>query len=704
MKKFILKNGKGKRFAVDAAAQTLSGVLLMQVGPAEGHGFMVDTVTLQNVVDAAQDQYDGQLRSYWTHDHRGAGSDWLNDWFESLNKSELDIPGFFSGLSVSGEQLVASQYEFYDYFKKKYPLIVEQVLEMADKSPRLIQQSVEIWGYLVYLDEEGTEYRERPEDIELQYEGAPVLRVTKVFASAFVADGAATDGLFAKLGIGKKPVDLKSSLRAAVEDIMPGIIQNHLNNSNHLKSNTMNKLKKALRAMFTNDQARLNRAFALAFNLDDDVDIESDEGVQAACDQIDAALKEEDTQNEIKALRAKADKVKDLEAELAAEKKKTKSLQEDGAETVPMGAGQGQGGQVITQQFSGATLKHAQELAAKGIQFAVTKISDLWVPDVWVNGMPEYVIKQHNILNTDVVYTDTDMVRRASGPGETINIPFFQEPDYDDEVQDEENAPTINGIASGKQIAVPLNRVSAAAASSLSGAISGTDPLGFAMGIYGSLRMRQRSKALYSMLTGIFGNADFAPLVLSQFDEDGAVPDPANLIDSDMAIDGLALMGEALPGMLRGVVVMHSIIHAALLKQQDIITVKDADGKVIMQTYKDFRVFLDDSLVRPGATSGYVYSTYFFKNRSIAMGDKPQISVAGEPDSVASLVFDVDQKLNQKTIIDRTRYILHPSGTAFIGAIAGQSATNAELATPANWDLAYGDVKHVGIIKIQTNG
>lgn len=185
----------GKPLKVDAATGLMSDLSLITANrEAKGHGFWIDERTLTTALDVVKAR-GGRLKGYRTHEHGGPGS---GAWYAEPG-SELDVAGFFGSIAIKGEQLVAGSFEFYDSYKASSPDEYARLLEMAAKTPDLLALSIEPWGYLVYVAEDGTEYSQRPEEVALKYEGMPALRVTELWAAAFCSDGAANDGLFAKL-------------------------------------------------------------------------------------------------------------------------------------------------------------------------------------------------------------------------------------------------------------------------------------------------------------------------------------------------------------------------------------------------------------------------------------------------------------------------------------------------------------------------
>jgi hypothetical protein len=707
-KRFTFNPAKAT-FGVNPEARTLTNVVLLEANrEASGHGIYIDSQSLETALASVQEK-GGVLKAYYTHNHRGAASSWWANMVEDSH-SELFIPGYFTDIRVEDDKLIAGTFQFFDAFAAEHAFIVAQILEMAEKTPTLIMQSIEFWGYGVYVDEAGNEYQEAPEDTELQYNGMPAVRVVEMFASAFVADGAATSSLFHKLSRKLKKSDdsaleqLRETLSTWKDELLSEFKQSTLTTT----TETMNIIEQ-IKSRFGADKSRLSRALLLHA-----------ENPDLKVEEIDFRLKQEDRDNEFEQLRKekaelaeKAKEAEQLKKELEAEKTRFQTFKESGQDPdrTP-GTGGSVNPDVPTfrsptglKQATGMTAKAAKSYAEKGIQFAVTTVADLWTPTTWLEGMPELVTKQTDLLTSPVVVRDPVLDQVASGGGVQGNMPFLAEPDTADEIQVASTAPTINNIASGNQIVPILNRVHAVGSDALAKAVSASDPIGFAMGITARLRLRQRQTTLINVLRGLFseGAADsaFISLVKKSAVEIVGSQTADHFFDSDLFIDATQLLGEA-KGKLEfgGVIMMHSVVEAALNKQDSITTVRDSNGNIILREYKGLRVIINDALVRDGTTSGKVYDTYVFAPGSIGMGDKGQTNTIGDN---ASLIVEGLASTNDVVVYDRTRFILQPFGAKWVGSPGGQSATNAELATKANWELAFTDTKNVGVIQIVTN-
>jgi|GEM_PF-970241 len=346
---------------------------------------------------------------------------------------------------------------------------------------------------------------------------------------------------------------------------------------------------------------------------------------------------------------------------------------------------------------------------------ADTRISDLWTPDIWIRGMAEKVRSFPSLISSPIVKRTGEFDAIATGGGITVNLPYFRDiSDQSDAPQVEATQPTRQIIGSGKQIAPIMNRETANSATALAAAVSGSEPVEEIVGQLAVRKQKQRQTTMVAILRGIFGfsNAPAGAGAMSAvrndtFSETGANPSANNIISTFSIVDTIALLGELADTTLGGGIMMHPTIRGALLKQDQISfkQYSQQDGTVL-ETYKGYRVFVSNSLVRAGAVSGLVFDTYIFAPGVFAWGEKPQVGgPLNQPVvDVASLNYWAAAQTNVGEIYDRTRFILHPNGLRWGGVPAGQSASNTELATAANWTLDYATADRVGIACLRSNG
>jgi len=348
---------------------------------------------------------------------------------------------------------------------------------------------------------------------------------------------------------------------------------------------------------------------------------------------------------------------------------------------------------------------------------AIATLADLFTPDIWIPGMRERQATRPALMNSGIVTTTPEFNTLAAGGGISVNVPFYKDITAQvDEIQVEDTAPTtINGITTGLQVAPMLNRVTKNAATALSGGVSGTDPVAEMIDQLADRRLKQRQTTIINILRGLFGSGGarngagclsgvrLGGTTAERFDEAGETPSDDNLISPDMFIDAKTLLGELEDLLVGGAFLCHPNVKARLEKL-DALNFKTgvpSDLPFKITTYRGVPLFTSSALVRAGTTSGYVYDSYLISRGAIAYGEKPQNNVIGE---VSSLVLDGDADKNNQFIYDRTRFLALLSGTKWGGSPAGQSATNAELATVGNWTLVFTSADRCGAVCFRTNG
>lgn len=281
---------------VDHKAGRLNDVALITGDrEATGHGLYIDQRTLETGRDSIQAR-GGRIKAGLRHQS-------MADWWSRNEDRIADLPGFFQDVTLRGKQLVAGSLEFYESFKKRHADEFAHVMEIADKTPELIGLSIEAWGYGVFVDEEGNEYSEKPNDLELRYAGMPAFRITDLAAAALVDEPAANNGLFATFSrlfghpekrgqldalgnIAKAFLAFSESAegRAVLDAGANGgkAAAGAVNSPPHENTHEMNILAE-LKKKFADDQERYKRAAHLHL-----------ENEKLSVDEIDAKLKAED--------------------------------------------------------------------------------------------------------------------------------------------------------------------------------------------------------------------------------------------------------------------------------------------------------------------------------------------------------------------------------------------------------------------------
>ena len=309
---------------------------------------------------------------------------------------------------------------------------------------------------------------------------------------------------------------------------------------------------------------------------------------------------------------------------------------------------------------------------------AKTKISDVIVPEVFNPYVVQRTMELSALYNSGIISNNPELDRLAASGGTTINMPYWEDLNGDDEVLSDDGALTPAKITAGQDIAVLLMRGKAWSANDLAKALSGSDPMAAIGDLVAEYRARRMQATLIKILTGAFAGTDMT----NKVKDISALEGELAKISGETFLDALQLMGDA-KDKLTGVI-MHSATETQLRKNNLIQTELDSNNKPI-SLFMEKRVIVDDTCpVASGA-----YTTYLFGQGAIGLGN----GAAPVPTET-----DRDSLAGDDILINRWHNIIHPRGVKWIGAAAGSSPTNVELATGTNWSRVYED-KAIRMVK-----
>lgn len=329
---------------------------------------------------------------------------------------------------------------------------------------------------------------------------------------------------------------------------------------------------------------------------------------------------------------------------------------------------------------------------------AATALSDLIVPAIWLPYMQELSTQKNNLIQSGIVGDFPEVAARADAfDASTVNMPFLQDLAGADEVLSDSTPLTPGNITAAKDEAVICRRGRSWGTQQLARYKTGADPAGAIANLVAEYWVRRMQDALISTLQGVFASTTMAAEhVLNLSIPDGNNAAASNLISSNAALDALKLLGDEIDAIVG--MAVHSDIYYELLKQEVIDFVKPSEVLPELPTYKGKAVIVDDRMPRvAGGTSGSVYDTYLFGQDCVAYGE-------GTLDPDEAVKMDEDILAGVELLAHRRQYIMHPLGVRWNGAsVAGDSPTNAELATAANWTRVY-EKKNVKLLCLKTNG
>lgn len=331
---------------------------------------------------------------------------------------------------------------------------------------------------------------------------------------------------------------------------------------------------------------------------------------------------------------------------------------------------------------------------------AITKIADVIVPELFNRYVINRTMELSAFFQSGIVVNSPEFDALASEAARTHNMPFFEDLQGESEATLEDVKMTPNKIGSNKDVSTTILRQKMWAATNLSAALAGEDPMRAIGDLVATYWARDMQKELIAILSGVFGTTTAGesgtPAAETRMEDhildlSKQTSAAAKCISASAFIDACQLLGDA-QAQLSGVA-MHSATKSYLKKQNLIETERDSTD-VEFETYQGRRVTVDDGC--PVDKNG-VYTTYLFGNGAIAYGNgSPVGHVATEIDRDKQTGGGIDYLINRKA------FILHPRGIAYTGAVREHVETplRTELATAENWQPVY-EPKQLRIVAIK---
>jgi len=332
-----------------------------------------------------------------------------------------------------------------------------------------------------------------------------------------------------------------------------------------------------------------------------------------------------------------------------------------------------------------------------------TAVADIIIPTEFEKYAIERTAELSAFGQSGIVEMAPEFDELAAGGGREVKMPFWKDLSGARQLLSDAASLTVNKITSDQDIARIQNDAQVWSVNHLASVISGDDPMQAIVDLVADYWARTDEGIIISCLKGIFAAASMAGNLLSIKSETIAGQSAATRLNGATFVDATQKLGDRADRLTA--IGMHSATEAALRKLDLIDFIPDSEGKSQIRSFQGRRVIVDDSLpVRAGATDGFVYTSYLFGPGAFAKGSakldsKPlQGGFGTEGVELARVPLDSDSVL-----INRRRYILHPRGVKFnSAAVAGDSPTNAELETAANWTRVY-ENKNVRIVAIEHN-
>ena len=325
---------------------------------------------------------------------------------------------------------------------------------------------------------------------------------------------------------------------------------------------------------------------------------------------------------------------------------------------------------------------------------AITTIADMQIVPAKFS---EYTIQRSTeksaLVNGGITTSNEVVARLINGTpkgGNEIQMPFFKPLTGEDKVFGENPLTEADKVTTGIQKAALLIRQNFWGDTDLSYVYGGADPMTAIGNLVGDWWVQKEQAVILAILKGILDPSNGA--LKAHVNDISAKSGEEAMISVSSALDTKQTLGDAAGSL--GTVFMHSAVYTKLQKNQDIVTEYDATLQINLQTYLGYRVVVDDGM----PVTGGVYDTYF-------IGAGAFVREYGTPAGLITTEVDRDKLAAENYLINRRAYVMHPNGISWVGGSnlidsTAKYASNADLAKPENWTLAF-DHKKVPIAMLR---
>lgn len=359
-----------------------------------------------------------------------------------------------------------------------------------------------------------------------------------------------------------------------------------------------------------------------------------------------------------------------------------------------------------------------------GLPWGSTFLNDLIVRPDFQGSVLEEFYQRSQFVSSGIIQRNSAMDMSAGGV--VVDVPFFKAFEAEEEEIDSDDSwgKSAAGYLSPQRInmssfQVPVvHRGFAAAADDLSRLGSGEDPLAAIRSYVANNMAKFRQNYLLSLLKGVFDPAAGAlkdnVLPSLAATGTGTTPVEANFLQAGTVVGMQNLFGER--GDQLTTIAMHSAVRNQLVGQGMLTFSSPAapttaspvvwgGGGVgvsneAVEYFAGARIVVSDQLVVPAADAvdgaqgdAINYPVYFFGQGAVQEGVQSGLRIATER-NVLSL---------QDIIALDYHYLLGIPGISWKGNVGGKAPKNTDIATAANWELAWAHHEYVPIAKCIVN-
>lgn len=335
----------------------------------------------------------------------------------------------------------------------------------------------------------------------------------------------------------------------------------------------------------------------------------------------------------------------------------------------------------------------------------ITKIADIVVPQIFTPYVQQLTQEKSRIIQSGAVSRDAVLDGYLSGGGTTFNSPSFKDLDNDADNVSTDLETTLaqpNKIGTATEIQVRMSRNQSWSSMDLAAALAGTDPMGAIAGRVSDYWTRRLQAAFVATMKGVFADNAAAPTGTEHVQNDmtfnvsgASFSDGVTNFSAEAFIDATLTMGDSMESL--GMIMVHSIVYGRMQKNNLIDFIPDASGQINIPTFLGRQVIVDDGV----PFTGGVFESWLFGTGAVRMGMGSPL-VPTEVERVAA----AGNGSGKEVLHNRTEWIIHPVGHAYVGTAAAGGPANGtganDLANAASWQRRWTERKQIKLARLIT--
>jgi len=336
-----------------------------------------------------------------------------------------------------------------------------------------------------------------------------------------------------------------------------------------------------------------------------------------------------------------------------------------------------------------------------------TRIADIVVPEVFSGYTQQLTTEKSAFVASGAMTLDPQMSANLAGGGLTFNSPSFKDLDNDaDNIGSDDPAVDSTPVKTGTstEIQVRLTRNQSWSTMHLASELAGADPAESIAQRVSSYWMRRLQAATIATVTGLFADNAAAPAGSEHVQNDmthdisGVFSDGVTNFSTAALIDAAATMGDSADDL--ALMVVHAVVYARMRKNNLIDFIPDSENPAAARiaTFQgQYRVIVDSAM--PNSTGDF--NTWLFGPGALRLGTgAPKVPTEIESKPSAG------NGQGQEILYNRTQWLIHPAGNAYVGTAPNGGPTNAatanNLAAAGSWLRVFPERNQIKIARLIT--